>query len=59
MLYVLLKTGERVAIVKSLTLAAGYFLMHVKDQDGERVQVFSSEEIEDIVSDPDDEAKAA
>ena len=59
MLFVYLKNGERIEVVKSLKLSEGYFLMLVKDDQGERVQVFASEEIDRVEADPESEPRAA
>ena len=54
-----LKTGDRLEVIKAMELGRGFLLLHVRDESGERVQVFSADEIDRIEKLPDEEPKAA
>ena len=53
MLVIYLKSGERLEVVKALKLEQTHSLLLIRDQSGVGVQVFSSEEIDKFVTEPD------
>ena len=54
-----LTNGDQVELIKAMKLEQGYSLLLVRDETGERVALYSSEEIEKVENVEDSHAQAS